>query len=71
MAVIANSNIVSTNTAAVASGSSQISKIVVLNVDINNKFEGDKAIQQKAAGTMDKSARDITSELARGLAYAR
>ena len=44
---------------------------VVQNVTINNKFEGDRAIQQKAASTMDKSAHDVTSELARGLAYAR
>lgn len=71
MSVMASNHIVSANTAAVASGTNQISKSVVLNVDINNKFEGDRAIQQKAAGTMDKSARDITSELARGLAFAR
>lgn len=44
---------------------------IVQNVNINNRFEGDKAIQQKAAGAMDKSAKDVTSELARGLAYAR
>ena len=44
---------------------------IVQNVNINNKFEGDKAIQQKTAGAMDKSAKDVTSELARGLAYAR
>ena len=44
---------------------------VIQNVTINNKFEGDRAIQQKAASTMDKSAHDVISELARGLAYAR
>lgn len=44
---------------------------IIQNVNINNKFEGDKAIQQKTAGAMDKSAKDVTSELARGLAYAR
>lgn len=71
MSVMANANVVSSGTAAVASGGSQVSKSVVQNVNINNKFEGDKAIQQKAAGAMDKSARDVTSELARGLAYAR
>ena len=57
--------------AATAAGTSQISKSVVLNSNINNTFNGDQAIQQKAAGTMDRSARDVTSELARGLAYAR
>lgn len=44
---------------------------VVQNVEINNEFNGDTAIQQKAASTMDKSAKDATDELARGLAYAR
>ncbi len=44
---------------------------VTQNVNINNVFNGDKTIQQKASVAMDKSARDITSELARGLAYAR
>ena len=56
---------------AINNMSSQISKSVVLNSNINNTFNGDQAIQQKAAGTMDRSARDVTSELARGLAYAR
>lgn len=49
---------------------SSMTRNIVQNVNINNKFEGDKAIQQKAAGAMDKSAKDVTSELARGLAYA-
>ena len=40
-------------------------------VTINNKFEGDKAIQRDASKAMDKSAKDVTSELARGLAYAK
>lgn len=47
------------------------SRSVVQNVNIQNTFNGDKAIQQKAATAMDKSSRDLTSELARGLAYAR
>ena len=49
---------------------SSMTRNIVQNVNINNKFEGDKAIQQKAAGAMDKSAKDVTSELARGLSYA-
>ncbi len=44
---------------------------VVQNVNIQNTFNGDKAVQQKAATAMDKSAQDVTAELARGLAYAR
>ena len=68
---MASANMVSGGTAATAAGTSQISKSVVLNSNINNTFNGDQAIQQKAAGTMDRSARDVTSELARGLAYAR
>ena len=71
MSVMASANMVSRGTAATAAGTSQISKSVVLNSNINNTFNGDQAIQQKAAGTMDRSARDVTSELARGLAYAR
>lgn len=47
------------------------SRSVTQNVEINNTFNGDKAIQQKAAATMDRSARDVTSQLARGLAYAK
>ena len=71
MSVMASANVVSSGTAATAAGSNQVSKNVVLNSNINNTFNGDQAIQQKAAGTMDRSARDVTSELARGLAYAR
>lgn len=44
---------------------------IVQNVNINNEFNGDKAIQQKASTAMDQSAKDVTSELARGLAYTR
>lgn len=71
MSVMASANVVSSGTAATAAGSNQVSKNVVLNSNINNTFNGDKAIQQKTAGTMDKSAKDVTAELARGLAYAR
>ena len=71
MLVMASANVVSSGTAATAAGSNQVSKNVVLNSNINNTFNGDKAIQKKTAGTMDKSAKDVTAELARGLAYAR
>lgn len=71
LSLFASSAKVSAPTAAVASGNGGISKSIVQNVEINNEFNGDKAIQQKAATAMDKSATDVTAELARGLAYAR
>lgn len=43
---------------------------IVQNVEINNEFHGDKAIQQQASKTMDKSAEDVTAILARGLVTA-
>ena len=52
-------------------GSNSVSKSVVQNVNINNKFEGDRAGQQKSAAAMDKAAGDSTGEMARALAYAR
>lgn len=71
MSVVANANAASPRTAAAAAGTSQISKSVVQNVQINNEFNGDRAGQQKSATAMDKAAKDSTAELARGLAYAR
>ena len=58
-------------TVAAAAGGNNVSKSVVQNVEINNKFEGDRAGQQKSATAMKKAEGDITKELARGLAYAR
>ena len=46
MSVMASANMVSGGTAATAAGTSQISKSVVLNSNINNTFNGDQAIQQ-------------------------
>lgn len=43
---------------------------VVQNVEINNEFNGDTPVQQKASKAADKAAKDVTGELARGLAYA-
>lgn len=62
---------VSAPTAAVASGGSNVSKNIIQSVEINNEFNGDRAIQKKAATAMDKAATDVTAALARGLAYAR
>lgn len=71
MSIMAKANVVGANTARTATGNSSISKSVVQNVNINNKFEGDRAGQQKAAAAMDKATGDSTAELARALAYAR
>ena len=54
-----------------AAASSIENKSIIQNVEINNKFEGDRAGQQKSAEAMDKAADDATGILARGLAYAR
>lgn len=71
MSVMTKANVVSPATASVATGSNQVSKSVVQNVEINNKFEGDRAGQQKSSEAMNKAADDSTAELARALQYAR
>ena len=62
---------VSAMTAAAARGNINNSRNVSQNVNINNTFNGDRAIQRNAEKAMDRSAENVTSELARGLAYAR
>lgn len=52
-------------------GSNNVSRSIVQNVNINNRFEGDRAGQQKSASAMNKAAKDSTSELARGLKFTR
>lgn len=59
------------STVNTVTGSNNVSRSVVQNVEINNKFQGDSAIQRQASGAMDKSAKDVTAELARGLAFAK
>ncbi len=54
-----------------ASASSVENKTIVQNVEINNKFEGDRAGQRKSSTAMEKAADDATGIMARGLAYAR
>lgn len=71
MSIMAKANVASPATAQTAMGSNSVSKSVVQNVNINNKFEGDRAGQQKSAAAMDKAAGDSTGEMARALAYAR
>ena len=71
MSVMTKANVVSPATAAVATGSNQVSKSVVQNVEINNHFEGDRAGQQTSSEALYKAADDSTAELARALQYAR
>lgn len=56
--------------ATAASNSVTQNRSVVQNVEINNEFNGDAPVQQKASKAADKAARDVTGELARGLAFA-
>lgn len=71
MSIMAQANVVSPGTARTAVGNSSVSKSVIQNVNINNRFEGDRAGQQKSAAAMNKATGDSTAELARALAYAR
>ncbi len=71
MSVITRANVVSPSTAAVATGSTQSSRTVTQNIEINNQFHGDRAGQQKSSEAMDKATSDSTEELARALQYAR
>lgn len=71
MSLIANFGTASPATAAATAGGTSVSRSIVQNVNINNKFEGDRAGQQKSAAAMKKASGDTTSELARGLAYVK
>lgn len=44
---------------------------ITQNIEMNNTFNGDAAIQKEASSAMKRSADDITDTLARGLAYSR
>lgn len=70
MSVITKSAVASPKTVERAVGGNT-SKVVTQNVEINNKFEGDRAGQQKSSEAMDKATNDSTAELARALQYAR
>ena len=71
MSVMAKANVVMDTTAAAAAGGMSAGNTITQNITISNKFEGDKAGQQKSAQAMDKATSDATSELARALAYTR
>lgn len=70
MRTISSAAVVSPVTAGSAT-SETVNKSIIQNIEINNKFEGDKAGQQKSSSAMNKAADDLTSVLARGLAYSR
>lgn len=70
MSAMSRAKTVSPATADTVSGDT-VNRNVIQNVEINNKFEGDRAGQQKSATAMKKAGSDITKELAHGLAYAR
>ena len=67
---LASSGKVQPSTATTMNSSNVSNRNVTQNVNINNTFNGDRAIQQKASTAVKDSAKDATSELARGLTYA-
>ena len=72
MSILASASVVSPGTAYTATGgSTDNSRNINQDVKINNSFYGDRAIQQNAASAMNDAAEDVTSTLAKGLAYAR
>mgnify|MGYP000686332158 FL=1 len=71
MSVIAKANVVSKATGRGATGRTTGGRTVTQNVNINNKFNGDRAGQQKSSEAMDKAAGDATGEMARALAFAK
>ena len=69
--VMANAKFVSGTTAGAVNNTISNKRSVNQSVEITNQFYGDRAIQQKASSAMNRSAQDVTSQLARGLAFAR
>lgn len=59
------------STVSTVTGSNNVSRSIVQNIEINNKYEGDRAGQQRSSQAAKQAGKDITSELARGLSYAR
>lgn len=70
MSIMVNAGTVSPATTGVMN-SSVSNRSVVQNVNINNQFNGDRAIQKDASRAMDKSAKDSTAEMARALVFAK
>lgn len=67
---LASTGRVQPKTSTTMNSSNVSNRSVVQNVNINNQFNGDRAIQKEASTAVKNSAKDVTSELARGLAYA-
>jgi hypothetical protein len=70
MNVLADAKSPSSGTAKTITNSSS-NRNVTQNVNIENTFNGDVAAQKNTAKSMNKAAGDATSEMARGLAYAK
>lgn len=71
MKVFANAAKPQAGTVNTVTGSNNVSRSVVQNIEINNKYEGDRAGQQKSSQAAKEAGKDITAELARGLQYTR
>ena len=72
MSVLVKAKAAAPETASRFGAGSSSSRVVTQNVNINNSFSGsDRMAQKQGAAAMKKSAGDATSQMARGLAYAR
>lgn len=71
MSVVASARLVDPDTISKVGGGGSAGATITQNVEINNKFEGDRAGQEKSSTAMDKSAKDATGEMARAIAFAR
>lgn len=72
MSVLVKAKAAAPETAGRFGAGSSSSRVVTQNVNINNSFSGsDRMAQKQGAAAMKKSAGDATSQMARGLAYAR
>jgi hypothetical protein len=69
-ATLARSATAASATVAAACGIAS-NRSMTQNIEIINTFNGDRAGQKQSASAMSSAAKDTTSELARGLAYAR
>lgn len=72
MSVLVKAKVVAPETASRFGAGSVSSRVVTQNVNISNSFSGsDRMAQKQGAAAMKKSAGEATSQMARGLAYAR
>lgn len=71
IAVMAQYNAVLSPATATAVYGGNISRTIIQNNNFHQQFNGDQAIQRKAAAATSKAAEDVTAELARALAYGR